>query len=78
MAYICDSCHRKGTGKPASILDGGIHFSGSYGPCELCRKVGPCADCRCQFRAGWNDEPSKETPEAVATTAGGRDKESPI
>lgn len=43
MSFECDECHVIATGKKGSE----IHFSGSYGQCETCKRVASCSECRC-------------------------------
>lgn len=43
MSFECDPCHVIATGKPGSL----VHFSGSYGRCETCKRTASCADCQC-------------------------------
>lgn len=35
--FLCTKCHGCGC----------VHFGGSYGPCEGCKKTAECIDCHC-------------------------------
>lgn len=39
--FICRRCHNKN-----EKHDYDSHFAWSYGPCEVCRLVRECVDCR--------------------------------
>ncbi len=41
--FMCEKCHDK---DKACNWEFGMHFSKSYGACEICRKTGGCVDCK--------------------------------
>lgn len=66
MAFVCDGCHEKGTGKPGSSR----HMAVSYGRCEICGQPASCFDCKCQFRQGWNDAEKADIAKSERGTGG--------
>lgn len=62
MAFECDSCHVNRTGESITI-----HMFNSYGPCEICKKVGACADCRCPTKTTVNETVKVEVELADGT-----------
>ena len=51
--FVCDQCHEKHYGET-------LHFSGSYGPCEVCGKTRSCSDCHCPEKKTAKAEPKEE------------------
>lgn len=44
--FVCEECHNR-KDKDGRDLFPYMHFSQSYGRCELCKKVAGCYDCGC-------------------------------
>lgn len=55
MAFTCEACHVT----PCFPFSTG--FGLSFGPCETCRQMKPCADCRCETKGRVKVEVKVET-----------------
>jgi hypothetical protein len=42
--FLCKECHKEDEEKYGCLFD--LHWSKSYGKCEICGKVTDCVDCK--------------------------------
>lgn len=73
MGFVCVTCHKNDYATPECPTS----FGQSYGPCEDCKKTGPCwAHCKCwRNRRPGSTLPSVEA--VVAAVEGSPDADTP-